>query len=143
MALIALLLALHMTVAAGTLNGLILYANIVNVHRDIFFPPGQPGFRINPLSVFISWLNLDFGIPTCFYDGLDALISVFLASIRLSSVPMVYNRSHHPEQQALQMGGEAVRIQPCCSVSHTHSHVIYQAFGPSIGVLRFSKVYTV
>ena len=70
-ALIALLLALHMTVAAGTLNGLILYANIVNVHRDIF-PPGQPGFGLNPLSVFISWLNLDFGIPTCFYDGLDA-----------------------------------------------------------------------
>ena len=71
-ALIALLLALHMTVAAGTFNGLILYANIVNVHRDIFFSPGQPGFRLNPLSVFISWLNLDFGIPTCFYDGLDA-----------------------------------------------------------------------
>ena len=70
-ALIALLLALHMTVAAGTLNGLILYANIVNVHRDIF-PPGQPGFGLNPLSVFISWLNLDFGIPTCFYNGLDA-----------------------------------------------------------------------
>ena len=71
-ALIALLLALHITVAAGTLNGLILYANIVNVHRDIFFPPGQPGFGLNPLGVFISWLNLDFGIPTCFYDGLDA-----------------------------------------------------------------------
>ena len=70
-ALIALLLALHMTVAAGTLNGLILYANIVNVHRDILFTYRQPGFRINPLSVFISWLNLDFGIPTCFYDGLD------------------------------------------------------------------------
>ena len=43
-ALIALLLALHRIVAAGTFNGLILYANIVNVHRDIFFSPGQPGF---------------------------------------------------------------------------------------------------
>ena len=38
-ALIVLLLALNMTVAAGTLNGLILYANILNVHRELFFPP--------------------------------------------------------------------------------------------------------
>ena len=36
--LIALLLTLHMTVAAGAINGLILYANIVNVHRDLFLP---------------------------------------------------------------------------------------------------------
>ena len=50
-ALIALLLALHMTVAAGTLNGLILYANIVNVHRDIF-PPGQPGVWAQPTQCF-------------------------------------------------------------------------------------------
>ena len=69
-ALIAVLLVLQMTVAAGTINGLILYANIVNICRDIFLP-----FRntnVNPLSIFISWVNLDFGIPVCFYNGLDA-----------------------------------------------------------------------
>lgn len=66
-ALIAILLGLHMTVAAGTINGLILYANIVNVNRAIFFPPEDT----NVLTVFISWLNLDFGIETCFFDGLD------------------------------------------------------------------------
>jgi predicted outer membrane repeat protein len=69
-ALIAVLLVLQMTVAAGTINGLILYANIVNICRDIFLP-----FRntnVTPLSIFISWVNLDFGIPVCFYDGLDA-----------------------------------------------------------------------
>ena len=68
--LIALLLTLHMTVAAGAINGLILYANIVNVHRDLFLPRDKTG--VNPLSIFIAWVNLDFGIPTCFYDGLDA-----------------------------------------------------------------------
>ena len=43
-----------------------LYANIVGVNRTTF-PP------VNPvLSVFIAWLNLDFGIETCFYNGMDA-----------------------------------------------------------------------
>ena len=67
-ALIMVLLGLHMTVAAGTINGLILYANIVNVNRSIFFPPDDT----NILTVFISWLNLDFGIRTCFYNGLSS-----------------------------------------------------------------------
>ena len=69
-ALIAVLLVLQMTVAAGTINGLILYANVVNICRDVFLP-----FRntnVTPLSIFISWVNLDFGIPVCFYNGLDA-----------------------------------------------------------------------
>ena len=59
-----------MTVAAGAINGLILYANIVNVHRDLFLPRDKTG--VSPLSIFVAWVNLDFGIPTCFYDGLDA-----------------------------------------------------------------------
>lgn len=66
-ALITVLLVLHITVATGMINGLILYANIVNVNSQIFFPPGDT----NILTVFISWLNLDLGIPTCLYDGLD------------------------------------------------------------------------
>lgn len=68
-ALIAALLALQMTVAVGTLNGLILYANVINICRDLFFPPNKTS--VNPLTIFIAWLNLDLGIPTCFYDGLD------------------------------------------------------------------------
>lgn len=68
-ALIAALLALHMTVAAGTINGLVLYANIINICRDLFFPPLETD--VNPLTIFIAWINLDFGIPTCFYNGLD------------------------------------------------------------------------
>ncbi len=70
-ALIVLLLALHMTVAAGTINGLILYANIVNANGLVFFPSDDHGNIVtNILRVFISWLNLDFGIEFCFYNGL-------------------------------------------------------------------------
>ena len=64
-ALVVLLLLLQLTVAHGTINGLIFY---VNVNRDIFFPPGVT----NILTVFIAWLNFDLGIETCFYDGMNA-----------------------------------------------------------------------
>ena len=68
-ALIASLLLLQMTVADGTINGLIFYANVINIIKDHIFP--QDKLPTNPLTVFISWLNLDFGIPTCFYTGLN------------------------------------------------------------------------
>ena len=63
--LVILLIILKMTVASGTLNGLIFYANIVDANRDIFIPQG--GW----VRVFISWLNLDFGFSICFYSGMD------------------------------------------------------------------------
>ena len=68
-ALIASLLLLHMTVADGTINGLIFYANLINIIKDIIF--SQDKFPPNPLTLFLSWLNLDFGIPSCFYTGLN------------------------------------------------------------------------
>ena len=67
-ALVIFLSFLRLTVATGMINSLILYANIVQVNRDSFFPV-TPN---NVLTVFIAWLNLDFGFETCFYGGLDA-----------------------------------------------------------------------
>ena len=73
-ALVALLLILNLTVAAGTLNGLIFYANIVNANNNIYFPYGQPKF----ITTFITWLNLDLGIDVCFFNGLDAYWKTWL-----------------------------------------------------------------
>ena len=67
-ALVFLLLAFKMTVATGTLSGLLFYVNIVEVNYTIFMPEKYTDY----LSVFIAWLNLDLGIKTCFYNGLDA-----------------------------------------------------------------------
>ena len=64
---------LDLTVAKGTISGLILYANIVWANRSIVFPTGEslhPGLHI--LHTFIAWINLDLGIETCFIDGLNA-----------------------------------------------------------------------
>ena len=73
-ALVVLLLLLQLTVVHGTINGLIFYANVVQVNRDIFFPPGDT----NILTVFIAWLNLDLGIQTCFCDRMNAYAFIWL-----------------------------------------------------------------
>ena len=65
--LVLVLFLLRLTVSAGTLGGLLFYANIVAVNKEIFLPVGAT----NVLTVFIAWLNLDLGIQTCFYDGMD------------------------------------------------------------------------
>ena len=72
--LVILLFLLHLTVAAGTLHGLIFYANIVAANYHIFFPHTSN----NPASIFIAWLNLDLGIQTCFYNGMDAYAKTWL-----------------------------------------------------------------
>ena len=69
------LIVINLTVTAGTINGLIFYANIIRASQAVFFPPG---INTSFLSTFIAWLNLDLGIQTCFYDGLDAYAKTWL-----------------------------------------------------------------
>ena len=73
-ALVAMLLLLNLTVAVGTIHGLIFYANVVQAARSTFFPLGGT----NILTVFIAWLNLDLGIESCFYDGMNAYAFTWL-----------------------------------------------------------------
>ena len=68
------LLVLRLNVAVGTINGLVFYANIVSINKAVFFPAGDS----NILTVFIAWVNLDLGIKTCFYNGLDMYSKVWL-----------------------------------------------------------------
>ena len=76
--LVVLLTLLNLTVAEGTLNGLIFYANIVQVNQDLFFPSDT---HARPWTAFIAWLNLDFGVTVCFYDGMDAYVKTWLQFI--------------------------------------------------------------
>ena len=72
-ALVFLLVVCKLTMATGTLSGLVFYANIVGVNRTIFLPEDTPA-----LSIFIAWLNLDFGIETCFFNGMNAYSQTWL-----------------------------------------------------------------
>ena len=72
-ALIGLILLLNLTVAVGTINGLIFFANIVKIYEPLF------SIKLIPfLSQFISMLNLELGIETCFYNGMNALVKIGL-----------------------------------------------------------------
>ena len=77
LALVFFIKVLNLTVAKGTINGLIFYANIVQANQAVFFPPG-PTRELYPIKVFIAWLNLDLGITTCFFDGLDGYWKTWL-----------------------------------------------------------------
>ena len=67
---------LNLTVSQGTINGLVFYANIIWAYQDIFLSDvvGKTQF----LYTFIAWLNLDFGIEICFFQGLTAFRKTWL-----------------------------------------------------------------
>ncbi|XP_064389952.1 uncharacterized protein LOC135337875 [Halichondria panicea] len=73
--LVAFILVFNITVATGTIHGLIFYTNVLAANQSIFIP-----FH-NPLTVFISWVNLDLGIETCFYDRLNSQAKVLLQMV--------------------------------------------------------------
>jgi len=81
---------LDLTVAEGTIGGILFYANVVQVNSDIyFFSFSDPAGSEKVASVassrfgsvckaFIAWLNLDLGIPMCFYPGLRSYDKMWL-----------------------------------------------------------------
>ncbi len=73
-ALVAFIMVLNMTVAIGTINGVIFYSNIVFAKQSLLLPPEASRF----LAIFISWFNLDLGIETCFYNGMDSYSKALL-----------------------------------------------------------------
>ena len=76
--LVLLLLKCNLTVSVGTINGLIFYANIIRANQAIFFPHGTTSSVSAFFSVFIAWVNLDLGIQTCFFHGMDANVRAWL-----------------------------------------------------------------
>lgn len=65
---------LNLTVVQGTVNGLIFYANMVKAVDYAIFPHES----LTPLTLFVAWFNLDLGIKTCLFDGLNAYIKTML-----------------------------------------------------------------
>ena len=74
LALVTLMLISNLTVASGTLNGLIFYANVFSANKSLFMPFRQTNLH----SIFIDWLNLDIGINFCFINGMDAYTKAWL-----------------------------------------------------------------
>ena len=71
--LVALLLVLNITVATGTLNAIIFYANIMAANKSAILSSSKVRFS----SILISWLNFDIGFDTCFFDGMDMYVKTW------------------------------------------------------------------
>ena len=80
--LVAFLLACNFTVTVGTINGFVLYANIVEINQEIYFPLNHNFIHSEApyfiLRAFIAWLNLDIGTEACFYDGMTTFSKTLL-----------------------------------------------------------------
>ena len=74
-ALVVLLIVLNLTVSVGTINGLLFTVNTIKLYQPVFLGNQIP---IPFFSQIISWLNLDFGIKICFYNGMDRYVKEWL-----------------------------------------------------------------
>ena len=73
-ALVIFLTLCNLTISDGTLGAIVFYANIVQVNSPTFLT----GEGTSVLTIFIAWLNLDLGIHTCFYHGMDMYAKAWL-----------------------------------------------------------------
>ena len=72
--LVILLIALNLTVTVGAINGLLFFSNVVKIYQPLLFGIDN----VPVLSQFISWINLDLGIETCFANGLNSFYKSLL-----------------------------------------------------------------
>ena len=73
--LVLLLFLLNLTVTDGSINTFILYVNIISINSTVFSPHQN---TVSPIYIFISLANLDLGIQTCFYNGMDDYAKMWL-----------------------------------------------------------------
>ena len=65
----------NLTIAVGSLNGIVFFANIIQSKSTTLFHNSPHSYF---MQMFISWLNLDVGVDTCFFDGMNAFSSTLL-----------------------------------------------------------------
>ena len=114
-ALVVFIKILDITVAKGTINGLIFYANVVWANKTILFPTID---ALHPVQhffyTFIAWLNLDLGIETCFIDGLDAYWKTWLQFVFplyvWSIIGIVIITSHYSTLASKLFGNNSVPV---------------------------------
>jgi len=71
--LVFVLFIFNLTVINGTINTFVFYANILSINTSMFSSGCQP-----VSCVVVSLVNLDLGIKTCFYNGMDDYAKTWL-----------------------------------------------------------------
>ena len=109
-ALVFFLFVCKLTVATGLLSGLVFYANIIGPNQTVFLPVEST----NAFSIFIAWLKLDFGIETCFYNGMDVYSKTWLQFVFpvyiWVLVGLMILLSHYSRRFANMLGNNPVSV---------------------------------
>ena len=71
--LVIMLFTFNLTVTNGIINTLIFYVNIISINYSHFCFGSR-----SPECTILAMLNLDLGIETCFYDGMDGYAKMWL-----------------------------------------------------------------
>ena len=108
--LVVVLFALNLTVTEGSINGLLFYANVLSMSNAIQFTKGS-----SSLYAILAWLNLDLGIATCLYDGMDGysetwLEFVFPAYLLLIIIAIILFYRKFPALAHRVCGENAVKV---------------------------------
>ena len=81
---VMLLYALDLTVTKATISGIILYADVISINDSAFL------VNINvstSLKLFLSFINLNIGIETCFYNVMSTDMVTVVLILFLYSLP--------------------------------------------------------
>ena len=73
--LVVIMFMMNLTVTDGTINSFILYVNILSINSPVLLKHHTTTY------VLISLANLDLGIETCFYNGMDDYAKMWLQLI--------------------------------------------------------------
>ena len=69
---------LDLTITRGTINGVIFYANILQTFQSNVVDKHHVKVLSPTFQTFLSWFNMDMGVPTCFFKGMTTFSSVLL-----------------------------------------------------------------
>ena len=99
--LVIMLFTFNLTVTNGIINTLIFYVNIISINYSQFCYDSN-----SPDCTILSLLNLDLGIETCFYDGMDGytkmcLQLVFPSYFMIISFTLIIGSRHSSKLQRL------------------------------------------
>ena len=102
---VGVLFVLNLTVTEGAINGLIFYANVIAMSR-IMSTLKETSY----LYTFLAWLNLDLGIGTCLFDGMDGYTATWLQFVFPVYLWMIdYSSDCSILQEISQAGSQASR----------------------------------
>ena len=71
---VAVIVVLDLTVAKGTINGVLFYANVVGSSSNIFLKVEST----KVLTIFLNFLNVTIGFDACFSERMNAILKTWL-----------------------------------------------------------------